>query len=88
MASNFDKPPIYTQNRTWEDSEVTKLEKSKFSGPQGAKAKVVIYTGQYGIEFLLNKTYLQFFHAGTILRPWEQALVEWESCLGGSTRMA
>ena len=54
-----------------------------------SSAEIVIYTGQFGIEFLLNKTYSQFLRAGATLDwPWDQAVVELESCLDGPARTA
>ena len=56
MASIFEKEPIFSHERPWNDT--TKLpEKYKFSGRAG-KAEVHLDSGSLGMEFFYEKTLL------------------------------
>ena len=74
MASIFEKEPIFSHKRPWDDT--TKLpEKYKFSGRAG-KAEVHVDSGTHGMEFFYDKTLPDFIQAvlswtgtGTRLSP-------------------
>jgi len=74
MASIFEKEPIFSHERQWDDS--TKLpEKFMFSGTSG-KAEVHMDSGSLGMEFFYEKTLPDFIRqllgwtgTGTRLSP-------------------
>jgi hypothetical protein len=69
MASNYEKEPIFLQERTWDDN--TKLpEKYRFQGTNTwNKAEIYIDSGTLGMEFFLERTLQEFNQAGTKLNP-------------------
>ena len=68
MASNYEKPPIFVLERTWDD--LTKLPpKHKFQRGGSIKPEVHIDSGTFGVEFFLVKTLPQFNEAGWDLAP-------------------
>ena len=63
MASNYEKPPIFVLECTWDD--LTKLPaKHKIQGCGSIKPEVHIDSGTFGMEFFLVKTLPQFNEAG------------------------
>jgi hypothetical protein len=83
MVSNYEKEPIFLQERTWDDNP--KLpEKYKFQGTNTRnKAEVHIDKGTLGMEFFLESTLLEFNQAGTRLDwSWSKSFSEFENVLG------
>ena len=63
MASIFEREPIFSHERSWDDT--SKLpEKFKFSGISG-KAKVHVDSGSLGIEFFYERMLPDFIRAAT-----------------------
>ena len=66
MASIYEKEPIFSHERLWDDT--TKLpEKYKFSDRAG-KAEVHLDSGSLGMEFFYEKTLPDFCSAGDELQ--------------------
>jgi len=87
MASIFEKEPIFSHVRPWDDT--TKLpEKFKFSGTSG-KAEVHVDSGSLGVEFFYEKTLPDFIQAATKLDwSWAETFSEFENVLAGSYKTA
>jgi len=88
MASNYEKPPVFSKNRLWTEKDLKSLEKAKFQGNH-MKAEVPIYGGKYGMEYFLSKTRPSFLQAATRLNwSWTQTFDEFENVLDGAPRTA
>ena len=87
MASIFEREPIFSHERPWDDS--TKLsEKFKFSGISG-KAEVHVDSGSLGMEFFYEKTLPDFLQAATKLNwSWYETFSKFENVLSGSYKTA
>ena len=87
MASIFEREPIFSHERPWDDS--TRLpEKFKFSGTSG-KAEVHVDSGSLGMEFFYEKTLPDFIQAATKLNwTWAETFSEFENVLAGSYKTA
>ena len=87
MASIFEKEPIFSHERLWDDT--TKLpEKYKFSGRAG-KAEVHMDSGSLGMEFFYEKTLPDFVQAATKLDwDWYETFSQFENVLEGSYKTA
>ena len=87
MASIFEKEPIFSHERPWDDT--TKLpEKYKFSGRAG-KAEVHLDSGSLGMEFFYEKTLPDFIQAATRLDwDWYETFSQFENVLEGSYKTA
>ena len=87
MASIFEREPIFTYERPWDDS--TKLpEKFKFSGTSG-KSEVHVDSGSLGMEFFYEKTLPDFLQTATKLNwSWYETFSEFENVLAGSYKTA
>jgi hypothetical protein len=87
MASIFEKEPIFSHKRLWDDT--TKLpEKYKFSGRAG-KAEVHMDSGSLGMEFFYEKTFPDFVQAATKLDwDWYETFSQFENVLEGSYKTA
>jgi hypothetical protein len=87
MASIFEKEPIFSHERPWNDT--TKLpEKYKFSGRAG-KAEVHLDSGSLGMEFFYEKTLPDFIQAATRLDwDWYETFSQFENVLEGSYKTA
>jgi hypothetical protein len=87
MASIFEKEPIFSHERLWDDT--TKLpEKYKFSGRAG-KAEVHMDSGSLGMEFFYEKTLPDFVQAATKLNwDWYETFSQFENVLEGSYKTA
>jgi hypothetical protein len=87
MASIFEKEPIFSHERPWDDT--TKLpEKYKFCGRAG-KAEVHRDSGALGIEFFYEKTLPDFVQAATKLNwDWYETFSQFENVLEGSYKTA
>ena len=72
MASNYKKPPIFAQDRTWKESNLKSVKKAKFTGSHSAKEEVYKYGGDMGIQFLISKSIADFEAAATRL-DWSWA---------------
>ena len=59
MASNYEKPPVFSRDRTWSEHGLKSFDKAKFTGHHH-KEEVPIYGGKNGMEFLLSKTIPKF----------------------------
>ena len=42
MASNYEKPPVFSKDRLWTEKDLKSLEKYKFQGNHNKKAEVPI----------------------------------------------
>jgi len=87
MASIFEKEPIFSHVRQWDDT--TKLpDKYKFSGRAG-KAEVHVDSGSLGMEFFYEKTFPDFVQAATKLDwDWYETFAQFENVLEGSYKTA
>ena len=87
MASIFEREPIFSHERPWDDT--TKLpEKYKFSGRAG-KAEVHVDSGTHGMEFFYEKTLPDFIQAATRLDwDWYETFSQLENVLEGSYKTA
>ena len=87
MASIYEKEPIFSHERLWDDT--TKLpEKYKFSGRAG-KAEVHMDSGSLGMEFFYEKTLPDFVQAATKLDwDWYETFSQFENVLEGSYKTA
>ena len=88
MASNYKKPPIFSQDWLWSEKDLKSLEKKKFQ-TKHTKTKVHIYGGKFGMEFLLAKTIPEFLQAANKLKfTWQDSYDEFEACLDGPAKIA
>ncbi len=87
MASIFEREPIFSHERPWDDT--TKLpEKFMFSGTSG-KAEVHVDIGSLGMEFFYEKTPPDFLQAATKLNwSWYETFSKFENVLAGSNKTA
>ena len=66
MASNYEKPPVFSGDCTWTEHNLKFFEKAKFTGHHH-KEEVPIYRGKNGMEFLPSKMIPEFVQATTRL---------------------
>jgi hypothetical protein len=87
MASIFEREPIFSHEKLWEDT--TKLpEKYKFSGRAG-RAEVHMDSGSLGMESFFKKTLPDFVQAATKLDwDWYETFSQFENVLEGSYKTA
>jgi hypothetical protein len=87
MACIFEKEPIFSHERLWDDT--TKLpEKYKFSGRAG-KAEVHMDSGSLGMEFFFEKTLPDFVQAATKLNwDWYETFSQFKNVLKSSYKTA
>ena len=69
MASNYEKPPVFSRDRTWKEGDLKHVDKAKIAGHH-AKEEVYTYGGEKGIEFLVSKT-LADYVAATKRLGWD-----------------
>ena len=55
MASNYEKPPVFSRDQTWKEGDLKSVKKEKFS-VRYTKEEVYMYSGEKGLEFLVSKT--------------------------------
>jgi hypothetical protein len=86
MASIFEKEPIFSHERPWDDT--TKLpEKYTFSGRAG-KAEVHMDSGSLGMEFFYEKTLPDFVQAATKLDwDWYETFSQLRMCSRAATKL-
>ena len=89
MASNYEKPPVFSRDRTWKESDLKSMEKAKFNGCHGAKEEVYTYGGEKGLEFLVSKVLPDFLAAATRLNwNWHETFDQFHRVLEGAPRTA
>ena len=69
MASNYEKPPVFSRDRTWKEGDLKSIKKAKFAGQHGAKEEVYTYGGKKGMVFLVSKM-LQDYLAVAVRLDW------------------
>ena len=88
MASNYEKPPVFSRDCTWSERDLKAYSKAKFNGPH-QKEEVPIYGGDLGMEFLLSKTIPEYNSALERLGwSWADAFDQFERVLEGPPRTA
>ena len=86
MVSNYEKPPVFSRDRTWKEGDLKHVDKVKIAGHH-AKEEVYIYGGEKGIEFLVSKTLADYVAATERLSwTWQDAYDNFYRVLEGSPR--
>ena len=86
MASNYEKPPVFSRGQTWKEGDLKHVDKAKIAGHH-AKEEVYTYGGEKGIEFLVSKTLTDYVAATERLGwNWPDAFDNFYRVLEGSPR--
>ena len=89
MASNYEKPPVFSRDRSWKETDLKTVEKAKFNGRHGAKEEVYTYGGEKGMEFLVSKVIADYLAAATRLDwDWPETFDQFPRVLEGAPRTA